>query len=350
MKPLKMTVILLAVGLLLFTFIPTPHSADEVTQGFMATTVSRGNITYDPFQLVKAVGLEDLSADSEVTKDITQKLQDKGGLADHLYEFTETSDPYGPTVRTCGPKTPNSLFGEYRSNYGGYHGGVDLSPQESASGYCVWTCALFSGTVRECYYNTSWGRTIVVESDAVPGLYFRYAHLGPGNATSYGGTMPSWQTTLKYENGEKITMRGQSPTSYESGNGYKGYSNKGTWAGGGVLAKVGDHVTTGQRLGLYGTTGNSTALHSHIELYFNYNPVTKVVEPYEVTGRVPFVTYRTDAYTVIANGGFDESTWIWYISKDSVGGNTALTAAEVTSLMGVDWDPADSMEGGGSET
>lgn len=290
-----------------------------------------------------------LEPDDETSKEVSEAFSDPSMLAANLYEFTEVSDPYGAAVSTCGPKPPNSRFGEYRSGYGGYHGGVDLSPINAHSGYCVWTLALFSGTVRESYYHNSWGRCIVIESDQVPGLYIRYAHLGPGNASSYGGSQPSWMVSLKYENGEAITGMGQSPTQYEKDNGYLGYNTtSSTWAGGSVLWKVGDHVNAGDRVGIFGTTGSSTGLHSHLEILLDVDATTMKVRGFEQTGKVPFVCYRTDAYSVIENGGFGACSWVLYVSKQKAS-PSGMTAQEFIDLMGADFVEEDPVGAGGVE-
>lgn len=351
MRILKWTLIGVLVFTLVFLFLPVGIDEDDLIENFMATrTYSTSfNMTHGSLVAPFLVPAELNPGNSDIADTVLKSFESAGGITDYFYEFASASDIYGAGHDPCNPKQPNSPFGVWRSGYGGYHGGVDMSPEKTISGEAIWTLALFSGTVRESRYDYSWGRTVVVESDAVPGLYFRYAHMGYGNASSYGGSMSSWMSSLKYPNGEQPTSKDQSPSDYEKSNGYNGYNVASTWAGGGVLVKVGDHVEVGQRIGLFGTTGSSTGPHSHLELYLAVDAAGQL-KGYEAYGGIMYPNYRTDGYTVIANKGFSQSSWGYYVSKDSYMPNQ-MTPQEVQKLLDQNFgaDSGTSYGGDGSD-
>lgn len=357
MKSVKWTIIGLVIGMVVFTFIPTSHSAKSVVEGFQAANSSYLNVSYQSAYMISPYMIQGtLDENSEASKTVTTAFTSTD-ITEYIYELCTYDDPYVPGVFAHSYINPGNEYGKYRWNY---HGGDDLllADPGGSHGDLRWTLAMFSGIVRESYYHASWGRTVVVESDAVPGLYVRYAHLGPGDCTTTPGSpgRGGAQNTLKYPNGEPIAnyIYGsgmQTVSQYERDEGFYGHGDRSsTWAGGLVQVKVGDHVNVGDRIGIMGTTGNSTGYHSHIEMYLDIDTATGELRPF--SGTVPFSCYRCSPQAVLDARSFANVTWLFYVNANTKPGNP-IDYASIVQLQEFEKhnDPAtdENVGGGGGD-
>ena len=326
----RLTVILCILAIV-FTVMPGSMSGDAIVAYQKNAT---GYTVAEQLTSVRDVGTL-TSNNSDIVKELDKVFGTTvEGLSPYLYDIVPVSDLYGDAIRQSNPIQDNSQFGKYRPQYGGYHSGTDFK-SDVGSNEAAWHLAFFSGTVKYCKYHPSYGRCVLIESDAVPGLSILYAHMGPGNAYTSGGSQPGWQASMTYQNGEQITSYSQAPTEYEKSEGLiaKGKVSEVIWAGGSILVKEGDHVEAGQRIGLYGTTGNSSGTHSHIELNLNIaqgghtlSPLGDVIEP-------PWYTYKASATPIFMEGKtLSQLEWKWYRGKKTAPG-TALTQADVDAAL-----------------
>lgn len=329
MRVLKHAIIGLLIFTLVFLFLPTGQDGNAVVDNFQATTSYATSFKTTSAQLVSPyVVTGELGPDSDMAKSV-QTAMASAQLAEYILEVVPYSDVYSPgEMRPVAP--PSSEFGKWRSwtTPPAYHAGSDFSCSPSAgAGNGVWFHALFSGNVVLSYYHSSWGRMVVIESDTMPGLYIRYCHMGPGNASLYGGKC---NKPYKYENGEKPTSGGSRPSDWEKSQGYTAYnSESATWAGGSVQLKVGDHVNVGDRIGMVGTTGSSTGNHAHIELgvYIGTTGVVQKIPDRTDPGRKN--SYLCDAHDVLMNHNFDTCIWVNFVNTKSKSGKRELTKADL---------------------
>lgn len=300
---------------LLFLFLPVGIDEDTVTKDFLATysyKASGGNTQSELLSPYIDVGTMDSKSNPEI-KTITSKVT---GFTREILEVCEVSNISGRGIRqkpVDGSYT--SMFNVTRAINGGYqHSGTDIA---YSTDKCTWCLAPFSGTVVEDVNNTGYGRRVTVESDQFPGLCFLYAHMAPGNASSHGGTQPSWQTNLSGDLNKPI------------GSGY---------AGGTVQVKLGDHVNAGQRIGIMGTTGPSTGVHLHFELQLHVKDSKIVPYAQAPSGNC----YRASAYKWLTGTELSDLEWFYsYYDGDGwIMGNT-LSSNEVNLLSAIDVSDAD---------
>lgn len=335
----RLTVILCILAIV-FTIMPGSMSGDAI----VAYQKSATGYTVAE-QLTSVRDVSRLTPNDPAAKNVAKAFASTD-IVDHIYELVYAEDIWAEGVLADSHIYEGNAYGDPRSS--GAHGGDDLHLTDPgvSHGPLQWTRAIFSGNVIASYYDISWGRTVVIESDILPGLYVRYAHLGPGDCTTtpdYAGKDP-YKDKIKYQNGEPMAYwtygSGMSTISqYEKDNGFVGSNSQNqvtprngcTWAGGSVQVKAGDHVNVGDRVGITGTTGNSTGYHSHIEMYLDYDPDTQSLRPY--SGTIPFYTYRCSPQSVLDNKGFANTTWYAYCKS----GNTkyigeALSSADIAAL------------------
>ena len=258
------SVIALALFLLLFNFLPTSIDEDAVLSGYLNTTSFAAAINQ-----TSMIMMQDVSVLTAENSDEVKALDAKSPTrSQYLYEVCDVTDPFGSGTK-MNPDKCTSEFASARAFQSNKpHGGTDLVSNHYKD-KIVWHLALWSGTVVKSEYHNSYGRYVLIKADDVPNLYYLYAHMAPGNAKTYGGQQPSVQTAVNFPNGSS------------------------------VLVKVGDHVNAGDKIGVVGTTGSSTGVHSHVELRLSPQGSSNC--------------YRADVWKILNEGKkLSELEWVFY--------------------------------------
>lgn len=292
-----------------FTFLPIGINNGDVIDGYYATTSYASAVSRSQSAMVApyVVTGKMTEEDSSGIKQVVDTMASGDKISDYLFLLTPRSDPYNFDLATPATTREAHSLTELRSSSSGWHGGCDVVTVEKTGDKVVWNCALFSGTVVRCAYETgsgARGRQVTVESDACPGLFFRYCHMAPGQSGNYDS----------YSKNETASS---------------------TTAGGSLLVKVGDHVDKGEPLGIMGNTGASKGTHAHFDLFIDIDMNTRELRPY--TGSTNWYTnWRTSVTELFENNkSFKGLNWYLYPgSLKKPGTPVALDDIAILQKMG----------------
>lgn len=262
MRTLKNMVVLVLVFTLLFLFLPVGQDEDAIISDFGATTsyATAFNLTQAqllaPYMLASEVNLKDIDGGLAIDAD---SLVASGHLA-----CLEDGTPIDLVPTSSFPRRGRSYtgattleqfdFSDNTANTGNWHRGCDLRPLNNEHrSQPVYLCSYWDGEVVLVSYDTSYGWHVVVKHSEH--LFTQYCHMayGYGASKDYGATDPN--SLGEYQRDFTEIGRayvGKHPV-------VQGHSS--------ILVKEGDHVKAGQALGILGSTGSSTGMHGHIELY-----------------------------------------------------------------------------------
>lgn len=264
-----------------FTFLPIGINNGDVIDGYYATTSYASAVSMSQSALLSPyIEVGSIDGKSDANLAATDKLTDSTvtGWTGNLYECINADG----TSTFKKPDNIGSVFANTAHISGGTHGGTDFGDGVSNMyGHKHWTLALLPGTIQKVGRDKSYGHYVVQTVDGAPGIYILYAHMANGSAWGdrvSSGPAASWQ-------------KGTDST---------------------IQVKNGDHVDAGQRLGEVGTTGDSSGIHSHVELryYKNADGTPKV---WDIGTYPQSAGYRSNvAQVIFDNMKFSELTWVWY--------------------------------------
>lgn len=292
MRHVGPVVVLLCALMVVFTFMPTGTSGNDIVAAYHQQSVE---------SITQSGILEPYYPDIEPGNDVTGVVQTgvesaataasgfelKDGHIDFCWVTSDGTPVRDYSVSSTFPKRggQRNPYADNTAGSGKWHLGTDACSATGDSQQ-IWQVALWSGEVVKAEKSDSYGYTVLIKVDGTNTFYVRYAHMGYG--------------TGRYEtdSGAIITSY---PKAWESG-----------MSGSSLKVQKGDHVNAGDVLGSYGTTGSSSGNHCHIEL---------VLCPKGDGNTGDITCYRASVANILIHGKkLNEITWYNFYSKQAGAG------------------------------
>jgi len=229
----KVVILSMCAFMLVFMFLPIGQSDAEVLSGYQAT------LSFTNSGALQNNLINTLEAGDPWVEAVAAAVGESVGYVWCLADGTPVTGIY-KTDTFPQRKGNSNLPDDHLGGDGKYHRGTDLVPVgvDYKTSTPVYQVALFDGVVKKIGINrseTGWGYYVVL--DHGNNFYTLYAHLGYGGSDSHSVGAPSWQQS-------KIDTH----SAYE-------------------FIQEGQEIKAGDIVGAIGTTGNSSGLHAHIEMF-----------------------------------------------------------------------------------